>query len=206
MLRIVALIISVVFQPLLMPTLVFGMVLYAVPESSSIPEAFKDRIFFLIVLSTLLIPMITIIGLRLTGKVKSLHMPDVGDRKIPFLITSAYFLMTTWFLYQKTEMDPILWQGMAVICVAVILLTAITFFWKMSAHMTGLGGLLAVVFVLGSEFPTFKVLYPLLATLVLCGFVASSRLLLHAHKPIEIYTGWLAGFIVCWIGFNWIWS
>ena len=206
MLRTIALVISVVFQPLLMPSLVFGMVLYAVPESSSIPDEFKDRIFFLILLSTLLIPMITMIGLRLTGKIKSLHMPELSDRKIPFMITTVYFLMTTWFLFQKSEIDPILWQGMAVISVAVLLLTAISFFWKMSAHMTGLGGLLSVVFVLGSEFPTFKVLYPLLVALVLCGLVASSRLLLQAHKPVEVYAGWLMGFMICWIGFSLIWS
>ena len=133
-------------------------------------------------------------------------MPELSDRKIPFMITTVYFLMTTWFLFQKSEIDPIMWQGMAVISVAVLLLTAISFFWKMSAHMTGLGGLLSVVFVLGSEFPTFKVLYPLLVALVLCGLVASSRLLLQAHKPVEVYAGWLMGFMICWIGFSLIWS
>ncbi len=202
MLRSVALVISVVFQPLLMPSMVYGMLLFAVPEASSIPDEFKDRIFFLIVLSTLLIPMITIIGLRLSGMIKSLHMPEVQQRRIPFLITSAYFLMTTLFLYQKTDLDPVLWQGMAVICVAVVSLTVITFFWKMSAHMIGLGGLLGVVLVLGSKFPTFEVVYPLLGAIILCGLVASSRLLLQAHKPLEVYAGLLAGFMICWLGFN----
>lgn len=206
MLRSIALVISVVFQPLLMPALVYGLLLFAVPEASSIPEEFKDRIFFLIVLSTLLIPMITIIGLRISGMVKSLHMPEVQERRVPFLITTAFYLMTTWFLYQKTDMDPILWQSLSVICVAIIFLTVITFFWKMSAHMTGLGGLLGVIVVLGSKFPTFEVVYPLLGALILCGVVASSRLLLQAHKPVEVYAGWLAGFAICWIGFNLIWA
>jgi hypothetical protein len=205
-LRSFALVISVVFQPLLMPTLVYGMVLFAVPEASSIPEEFKYRIFFLIVMATLLIPMITIVGLRLSGLVKSLHMPEVTDRKIPFVITSAFFVMTAWFLYQQNEVDPILWQVMTVICAAVVGLTVITFFWKMSAHMTGLGGLLGVVVVLGTQFQTFKVLYPLLGALVLCGMVGSSRLLLQAHKPAEIYAGWIFGFLICWIGFTWIWA
>jgi membrane-associated phospholipid phosphatase len=91
---------------------------------------------------------------------------------------------------------------MAVICVAVVSLTVITFFWKMSAHMIGLGGLLGVVLVLGSKFPTFEVVYPLLGAIILCGLVASSRLLLQAHKPLEVYAGLLAGFMICWLGFN----
>ena len=205
MFRILALVISVVFQPLLMPSLVFGMVLFAVPEATTIPEEFKFRLFFLIILSTLIIPMITIIGLRISGSLKSLHMPEKKDRLVPFLITSLYFLLTTVFLYQKTELDPILWQGMTVICVAVILLSLVTFFWKMSAHMTGVGGLVAVVLVLGKYFASFEVLTPLLTSLVLCGLVGTSRLYLNAHRPLEVYVGFLVGFGVCWAGFSWIW-
>lgn len=201
-----ALVISVVFQPLLMPTLVFGMILFAVPEATSIPVEFKERIFFLIVLCTLVIPMITIIGLRLSGAVKSLHMSEVNDRRVPFMITSLYFLLTTWFLFNKSDIDPVLWLGMSIICASVMILTGISFFWKMSAHMIGVGGLLAVVLVLGNKFPNFQVLYPLLGALLLCGTVASARLMLQAHRPLEIYVGWAAGFLICWLGFTWIWA
>ncbi len=206
MLRILALVISVVFQPLLMPTLVFGMMLFAVPEATTIPEEFKFRIFFLIVLSTLLIPMISIIGLRMSGMVKSLHMTDRKDRAIPFLLTCVYFILTLFFLYQKSELDPILWQGMGVISFSVIVLTVVTFFWKMSAHMIGVGGLLAVVFVLGSKFSNFQLVYPLLLVLLLTGSVASSRLYLNAHKPLEVYGGFFTGFLICLAGFSWLWA
>lgn len=206
MLKYPALVISVVFQPLLIPTLVFGLILYVVPEATSIPAEFKDRIFFLIVLSTLLIPMITIIGLRLSGTLKSLHMKNIQDRVIPFSITSVFYLLTVYFLYQMTELDPILWQALSLITIAVIGLTVITFFWKMSAHMTGAGGLLAVVLVLGFKFHTFQVLYPLIFSLLLVGAIGSSRLYLEAHKPIEIYVGMFFGFLVCFLGFNWIWA
>lgn len=204
--RSIALVISVVFQPLMMPALVFGMILFAVPEATSIPAEFKEQIFFLIVLCTLVIPMVTIIGLRLSGAVKSLHMPEVNDRRVPFMITSLYFLLTTWFLFQKTDIDPVLWLGMSIICISVVVLTGISFFWKMSAHMTGVGGLLGVVLSLGSKFQNFAVLYPLLGALLLCGIVASARLMLQAHRPLEIYIGWAAGFLICWLGFMWIWA
>ncbi|MDX5338551.1 MAG: PA-phosphatase [Cyclobacteriaceae bacterium] len=206
MLRALALIFTVVFQPLLVPALVFGLLLFAVPESTSLPEEFKVQIFYLIVLSTLLIPMITIIGLRLSGMVKSLHLPKKQDRMVPFVITCIYFVMTTYFLYQKSELDPILWKGMAVISFSVVTLTIVTVFWKMSAHMTGLGGLLGVILLLGKLFPTFNELYPLLLTLLLSGAVASSRLYLDAHKPLEVYAGFLSGFLICWFGFSWIWA
>ncbi len=206
MLRAFALVFTIVFQPLLMPALVFGLLLFAVPESTSLPEEFKTQIFYLIVLSTLLIPMITIIGLRLSGMVKSLHLPQKQDRLVPFIITNIYFILTTYFLYQKSELDPILWKGMAVISFSVLALTIVTLFWKMSAHMTGLGGLLGVILIMSKLFPTFNELYPLLLTIVLSGAVASSRLYLDAHKPLEVYAGFLSGFLICWFGFSWIWA
>lgn len=189
-----------------MPTLVFGLIFFGVPQATTIPEEFKVRLFYLILLSTLLIPMITIIGLRLSGMVKSLHMPEVKDRSVPFLVICLYFILTTVFLYLKTEFDPILWSGMGVITLAVMILTGVTWFWKISAHMTGVGGLVAVVLVLGLKFPTFEILYPLLFALLLSGAIASSRLYLQAHRPLEIYAGFFMGFLICWAGFSWIWG
>lgn len=203
--RTIALIISIIFQPLIVPTLVFGLILFGVPEASSVPASFKLRIFYLIVLSTLVIPMLTIFGLRLSGTVKSLHMHTIKDRVIPFSVTTVYFLMTVYFLNQINELDPILWQSLGVIASVVLILTVVTFFWKMSAHMTGMGGLVAIVVVLGLKFTNFQVLYPLLLSLLMSGLVGSSRLYLDAHKPAQIYAGFIFGFLACFIAFQLIW-
>lgn len=186
--------------------MVFGLVLFIVPEASSIPADFKPRLYYLIVLSTLLIPMITIIGFRLSGAVRSLHMERIQDRLIPFTTICIYFILTTYFLYQRNEFDPILWYTLSVITATIIGLTLITFFWKMSAHMTGLGGLLAVVIVMSDTFPTFQSLYPLIIGILLAGIVGTSRLYLNAHSPREVYAGLVYGFVCCYIGFQFVWA
>lgn len=206
MLRIISLVLSVVFQPLLMPTLVFGLLFFAVPHATTLPEVIKLRLFYLVTVATLLIPMVLLIGMRLSGLVRSLHFEAVKDRRVPFLVVSLFYLLTTLFLKQKTDLDPILWQGMGVMTAAVAFLTGVTFFWKMSAHMTGLGGLLAVVWVMGTYFGSFSVVYLLMLSLGLAGIVASSRLYLDAHRPVEVYAGLLAGFLICWLGFSWIYT
>lgn len=206
MVRKLALLLSVVFQPLLMPSLVFGVLFFGVPQATSIPESFKERLFYLIVSSTLIIPMVLMLGLRWTGMVKSLHFEEKSDRRTPFILVTLFYVLTTYFLKQKTELDPILWQGMAIITVSVVLLTAVTFFWKMSAHMIGIGGVLAVLGVLGIYFPSLDLAYLLVATLLLGGVVASSRLYLEAHSPAEVYVGLLVGFATCWMGFVWIYG
>lgn len=204
--RVFSLIISVLLQPLVIPSLVFGLALFVVPEATSIPESFKPRLFYMVALSTLAIPMITIFGLRLSGGLKSIHMAELKDRAIPFTITSIYYVLTVYFLSQVDELDPILWEVLAVITAAIIILTVVTFFWKMSAHMTGMGGLIAAVLVLGLRFPTFQPLYPLLGSLLLAGLVGTVRLYLESHRPIEIYVGLIFGFILCFVGFSWIWA
>jgi membrane-associated phospholipid phosphatase len=204
--KILALVVSVVFQPLIVPTLVFGLIFFVVPESTSLPTESKMGIFYLVVLSTLVIPMITIFGLRLSGTLKSLHMETIQDRLIPFSITSTYYLLTLYFIYDKSDFDPILWKSLGIITFAIIILTFVTFFWKISAHMTGMGGLMAVVLVLGFKFPNFKALYPLLLSITLTGVVGTSRLYLTAHRPIEVYVGLIFGFIVCFFGFSYVWA
>lgn len=206
MVRKLALLLSVVFQPLLMPSLVFGLLFFAVPQASSIPESFKVRLFYLIVSSTLLIPMVLMLGLRWSGMVKSLHFEEKSDRRTPFILVTLFYLLTTYFLKEKTELDPILWQGMGVITFSVALLTGVTFFWKMSAHMTGIGGVLGVLGILGIYFPSLDLAYLLVATLLLGGLIASARLYLDAHRPAEVYAGLLAGFAICWMGFMWIYG
>jgi hypothetical protein len=204
--RKLALLISVVFQPLLMPSLVFGLLFFGVPQATSLPEAFKVRIFYLIVCATLLIPVVLMLGLRWSGYVKSLHFEEKSDRRVPFILVTLFYVLTTYFLKEKTELDPILWQGMGVITAAVALLTGVTYFWKMSAHLTGIGGVLAVTGIMGLYFPSVTVAYLLVAALVLGGGIASSRLYLDAHRPAEVYVGLLVGFVTCWIGFSWIYG
>jgi hypothetical protein len=204
--RKLALLISVAFQPLLMPSLVFGLLFFGVPQATSLPEAFKIRIFYLIVSATLLIPMVLMLGLRWSGLVKSLHFEEKSDRRVPFLLVTLFYVLTTYFLKEKTELDPILWQGMGVITLAVVLLTGVTYFWKMSAHLTGIGGVLAVTGIMGLYFPSVMVAYLLVGTLLLVGIVASSRLYLDAHSPAEVYAGLVVGFVTCWVGFSLIYG
>ncbi|MDR7130361.1 putative membrane protein [Algoriphagus sp. 4150] len=133
-------------------------------------------------------------------------MAELKDRAIPFTVTSIYYILTVYLLYQQRQFDPILWQVLGIITLSIVILTLVTFFWKMSAHMTGMGGLIAAVVVLGLKFSTFQPLYPLLAVIMLTGLVGSVRLHLESHRPIEIYAGLLFGFTLCFVGFSWIWA
>jgi hypothetical protein len=81
-------------------------------------------------------------------------------------------------------------------CILALLGTLlISFRWKISIHMIGLGGLSAFLLLM-SYLQDVNLLYYLVSTLLASGLAASSRLFLNAHTPEQIYSGYFLGFLL----------
>lgn len=82
-------------------------------------------------------------------------------------------------------------------CTFVILVAEIiTFFWKISLHTIGMGGLLGffLEMMLHMQGTTiFSILFPFLV--IIAGLVGTSRLYLNAHTPAQVYAGYAVGFL-----------
>ena len=77
----------------------------------------------------------------------------------------------------------------------IIIALLITFYWKISVHMIGIGGMLGAL--IGISFRINVDFVILIALTVLCsGIVGFARLKLNTHKPLQIYTGFLSGVII----------
>lgn len=199
--RILALVLSIVFQPLLVPTVVFAFLFYLIPEATSVPSSAKAPIMYLVIITTLLVPLMSVIGMKLTKTIQSIHMHTIRDRIYPFSMVTIFYGVTTYFFYSRLDFDELLAYTLAVITACVLILTVITYFWKISAHTTGLAGMLAIVIVLNLKYNSASLLYPLIFSILLCGAVMSARLYLNAHKPNEILGGFVLGFSICFFGF-----
>jgi len=180
-----------------MPTLVFGFLIFWAPQL--IKDAFYQKWFLLLMvfLTTYVIPLLSIVMMKLTGNISSFHMETKDERVFPFSMISLFYMVATYFFYLKFQVDPVLILAMASITVCVILLTSLTFFWKISAHMTGVSGLMAIVAAISIKYPTNFQLEILLGSIVLAGLIGSARLYLNAHRPFEVYMGFLLGFSIC---------
>lgn len=194
-------IISLVFQPLVMPSLIFLFLLYGMQESSLVTGGDNNQIFSVIVVNTLVLPLFLIFILRMTKVLPSIKMEDKKDRIFPFSIVSLLYFITSYLFYIKAWVDFTLVFTLFVLAACLIILTSITVFWKISAHMTGVSGLLAIVLVMSLRYPMVNLLYPLMAVVLLAGAIASARLYLNAHSPLEIFGGFLLGFLVCFSSF-----
>lgn len=199
MYRRLALIFTIAFQPLLVPTLVFVLLLYCIPEATNVPEEIKLSLLLLIVVSTLAIPLLSVLGMKFMERISSIHMGDKKDRYLPFSMVSLFYVVVTYYFYARLHVDELIVFTLMTITGAILLLTLITFFWKISAHLTGLSGLLAMMVVLNLKYTSASLLYPLIGSVMLCGLVGSSRLYLNAHRPAEILGGFCLGFVTCFL-------
>lgn len=198
-LKLAAKLITYIFQPLLMPTAVFWVVLFFLEGSSNLTDKGKSTVVGLVFITTFLIPALTVVMFKITKVIKDLHMKDRKDRLMPFMFISIFYLIVSFMIDGQQWMTPLLDIVFIAITTVVVVTNGITFKWKISAHAAGVFGLLGFVVALQRAFPsTHHLLLPLILSIALCGIVSWARLYLNAHTPKEILGGALLGFGVCY--------
>jgi membrane-associated phospholipid phosphatase len=191
----IAKIISYCFQPLIMPTL--GLLIFFNSNSYinyAIPQELKDAAIILVAMSTFIVPVIITLLLLNRGYISSLEMPTKKERFLPYGFTIAFYIFTIYML-QRAAIPPLVVDFMVGGLSSVIFAFLITFIWKISAHMTGIGGLLGALVSTTILLEVDLISYVIL-TIFVSGLVASSRLILKAHTPLQLLAGFFLG-ITC---------
>ena len=185
--------ISIIFQPLLIPTYGF-LILFSMNTVFSLminPSA-KWMIMGVVFLTTFLFPAIMIFFLMKMGVISSLNLRTRQERIFPFLITGMFYYLVYYMLKQQ-QIPPIYSYFMIGTTFVIIVAMIINFYWKISIHMLSMGGMLGAF--LGLSFVMMIDLIPVLLLIILVsGLVGYARLQLNAHTPAQVYTGFITGF------------
>jgi membrane-associated phospholipid phosphatase len=128
-----------------------------------------------------------------------LNLADKKQRITPFLFVTCFYAVTAYMFYTKLKINNLIFLILTIVAVLIFLLTLITYFWKISIHGAGIGGILGFMLALGIIFPIPHFAVALSAAIVICGLVAFSRLRLNAHTPTQVYAGIVSGFIFCFL-------
>ena len=190
--------ISGVFHPLVMPLATLVLVFALDPYLQALPEVFMYM--GVVVLVNTLAPAVSIYLLHKRGYLSDLDIRNRRERSLPFLIVLAYFVMT----YALLVLSPALyiplvyldmWMGlMAAIGLALL----ITRWFKISMHMLAQGGVLGTVMAVQAI--QLVPAWQLNAVLVfIAGWVGFARIHMGVHRHIEVYSGYLLGFAVCFL-------
>ena len=189
--RLLALIPTYLFQPLLIPA--YGIGLMGV--SSFFYEyspVLKMAILGISFLLAVVLPIIWYIILRLLKIITTSQASDRHERKWAYLFTLSAYALIAFFshYFGVVPYYTYLWVG-AFVALAVVYI--VNFFWKISAHATGMGGLMG--FVIFFSFFSYKM--PLFLIIVLSlssGWVTWARLELKAHSAAQLIAGYALGF------------
>lgn len=184
---------SVVLYPLFMPT--YGMILFCISlltrEENSLPWELGLLCVGMTALLTVLIPLTAIKLLIRRGKVSDLQIANAKERTIPYLYTLCGFGFWCYFLLSVLHAPGYISLAAIGGTVALLIVMLINFRWKISAHLTGMGGLIGGVMSHLLATGGSLVLPLILMIIALCLMYA--RLWLNAHTPMQVVAGLLLG-------------
>ena len=201
--------ISYTFHPIFMPAigfvLVMGMGVEFVPFMS---QEIKSKILFYLVLPfTVYFPISYLILLRLSKNVSSFNLA-IRKERIPLFIGTLIFYVAAYVFARSLVFDlPTIYYSMMIGGIlSVFLATIITLKWKISVHAMGISGVLGMLFATGEHIsssfymlPENPIFWPVISFIFLSGAICSSRLILKAHTPGQIYAGLIVGFFCLYL-------
>jgi hypothetical protein len=190
--RTVSKIISSVFHPLIMP--VIGLLVIFNTDSYlnyAVPSDLKKAIIVLVGTCTFIIPLLIALLLINRKIINSLEMETQKERNIPYAITIFFFILTLSLL-NRVPIPPIIYNFIIGATLSVMLAFIINIKWKISAHMIGIGGLVGALFCVSALLEVY-LLPQLVFALFSAGLIGTSRLILKAHTPSQIYIGFTVG-------------
>ncbi len=192
-------VISYVLHPLLFAFMGSFIYLYLTPKHVAKEQEYV--ILFVVFVSTYIIPIILLALLKKVKLINDYHLRSINERKFPVL----FFIMLSFLI------------GRALIAIHIVDLLAFSFFGvafalsftyllfnlkiKTSLHTLGIGGIIGFVMVMSHEYQlNFNAF--LAGLFIVAGLIGISRLALNAHRPKEVYIGFVLGIVSQWMSFQ----
>ncbi len=187
---------SIAFHPLLLPTFVFVLLGFLYPYFNT-PYNSKHFIELstFIFICTFIFPAVAIYAMYKWEVIGSLFLEERKDRPYPMVLTSLMYLLFTKILFGRIGADQTFIHAMYFIGFLILLAGIITFFWKISAHALGVGGVSGFFIQLNTQVLDNRLFVALLVILAISGLVMTARLLLKAHTPTQVYIGYTIGMV-----------
>ena len=184
---------------MLMP--LYGMLLFAAATKKLLPQLPSAYIGVCIggtAILTLIIPILLLLFMWKKGYIDSLHIHEAKQRTTPYIYTLICYGFWAYFLRATLQLPLFLLLVVVGAMGALLAVTIINHWWKISAHLTGMGGLLGGIC-------SFSLYYSVLPTSLIIIFLTLSlllmyaRLYLNAHTPMQVVSGFILGILSTFI-------
>ena len=186
-------VISILFHPLLMPTLGLLVILNSGSYVSLLDPAAKRAILFVMALGTLVFPLMMMPIFFYRNLVLNQKETVMEERWVPRIIILILYIITCIY-FMRLPLNRTIQGYVLAVTATLALLTLISIRVQISMHMAGPGGLagliISLIILYGTQLEGF-----LLIALLAAGILGTARLLKGDHRPVEVYAGFLVGFV-----------
>ncbi len=189
-------IISIILHPVFIP-LYLLFIIFSLPVLSiqALNPLMKVVIAGLLAINNIIIPIFSFYILKNLSFTKSLQMETAAERKAPYLLGFVYYIITALIFFRTSYIDELISFIPASVAATILVLFFINNYIKISAHMASMGGALAFFIILHFYFD-INTFFLVIGTTIISGLVATARLYLKAHTEIEVYSGFIVGFVL----------
>jgi len=184
--------ISTILHPTVLPTV--GAFLYFIFVTQTFEKRLQLIVLGLIFVLTYIVPILLLFFLKNFGFIKDFQVSTIKERRVPviFMILILYFLGNTIIQIPMIRNLGILFYGTSLSLICIYVLFSIKL--KSSLHLVSMGNMLGF-FLIMTNVNNLSILFIIILLIFLSGILASSRLYLKAHTPIELLIGFFLGFI-----------
>lgn len=197
-LKIVAKISSYILHPIFIPLYVGAFLLFVHPYAfTGFSMVNRQRTFFIILLNLTAFPLLAVSLLRALKFIDSFFLKTQKDRIIPYIACGIFFFWAYQVFKQPGKFPSLLVIYVLGLFIASSSALIANIYLKVSMHAIGMGGWLGLFLFIFRE-QSMLMSWPLCAVFILTGWVCTARMLLNAHRQLEIYLGLLIGLLSVW--------
>ncbi len=196
---------SILFLPLFMPFFGFAILLYSSNPFSLVLNP-SSKLILLGVCFTIccLFPVLNILFMKRLKLINSIQLENKEERTLPYISTILFYIGFAYLLYGNERLPFIFVSFILSGAFTIAITMVVNKYWKISAHMTGIGGLLGSIIALSIAMH-FNFIWWICLIIFIAGLTGFARLKLQAHTNSQVYIGFLLGTLstliflsVCW--------
>ncbi|WP_372948050.1 hypothetical protein [Mariniphaga sp.] len=189
-------IISLIFHPVLIPTLGFLLFFNSDFYFSFITWEAKRFVLMVVLFSTGILPLLAMAIFAINPKFE-LSFETGSQRALPLLISSVSYSLG-YFLLNKVNAYPVFKIFIIASVLVIVVLLVLSLKWKISSHMAAMGGLTGALLALSFRTGTNPV-WAIVLVVVLSGLLATARLRLEKNKLWHLEAGYAVGFVTLYL-------
>jgi len=184
--------ISYILHPVLMPLL--GVIFYFHKTPRFIPDPVRNAKLFSVTILTIILPILLYYLLKTLKKVDSFHLETTEERRLPLLINCVILLLILNRVLPQNEILELYFFFIGILISTITCLALAFAKFKASIHMIAAAGFFMFAIALAIHFK-ININGIIALMCILIGAIATSRLHLKAHSPLELIIGFFVGFI-----------